>query len=1577
MKNVIKDKKNSLITNKNINFEIFCIKVYKNNCLNLFSCNDEKELINKIKKLDYNSDSVCARKMKNVGGWKCSDCEKNSNSILCQQCWSKVKNKHLNHEIIYNSSTNGTCDCGDPNTVGESLFCPYHKGPLTKEEDIQIYIKKYFSQELIQSFEKYTEKLLKVIAPYIINNIENYTIDIDFKGNIKIFLLFINSLSDNKALMHILSKLFLKNYKIKTKHNCLFINKNEMKFIKKNEEHFCTCPFIRILMSVWTNDNQDILFKFLLNYQLRKTIGILYFLLFEHFTKYCIEDFCELSAQYIFEDVCISIATIPGLIGFYFESIFLIIKYFTNDNYILSNEDNPLIQKLKDYDKDIFNSINFNDSQKYNDFKEIMQRICYDNIYLIKPESAKYLGNNEIIYLKFIDILSLFHNMNSIIAYYPHKIGFYKDSFNSNIIMAEYYILMIFDFYISILNFDNNNIIQNIFKYFSYIITNQKYKILEYNEYSFHLILFRGFSIFLTRYCFHYINSIKSQDLNDGFKKAINFIPNYQKFGNIIINEMFKLFGYINACGENFLNYYGELIQFNEVYYFEQNEFILRDFALLRFLLSDNTFQSSFSILTIFKALSLENTYKIMDKHFLSGTPLAPNINFLEEEDNYKYMKFNGKILKLILNIIRDNKSLLWEIGNSYQLLKNGKMSNQLTQTIILNDKENIKEICKNIIINEIVSKENLADYTDIMGEIFESIKDVFGEEKTEELIFSMTSKTLTLNKKAKFSVKDEYLQFLDISSVYNYKKKSNIQKYINDFKKDKISIYNTYFYPFIKYENKLQNNIVKNFFINQGNFNAILKLTELLLSDEKYFIFQQFFLSDLINFWNIFFFIYEKNKNDQEYKSFIINNKENIEKLVNLLINNTLTDNSIKDYCSSLVAKIRQNKFLINLIDSHNISLKFEYIKDNKINKNSLKEIMKDKFKKKYAKLDKIYNIESIKNEKKVYESCIYCLKPIEENNINNLYGQLGYIIKDYLFSNAFYQTVQNEYFKYNINKKDFFEISKEFIKKKGFNIYSCNHFIHISCFMKLLENSGDKKCPLCHQNVNVFIPSLCQYNIEDFYILKGYNLINTTSKDFTISNMLNNNFIISLSEKERNIQKLTKDKQMKINELIIFSKKFIGFFIQNIVSNELDYKKITENIIDNCSESMCNFFDFIENYNNKKIKLEYYKNLILAIRLLMKLGQLDCDTAFNMLILLLKKLSSLNFYKFCNLIFEDNLKLILIKILFILCVLFDYKTIKGYEKYIMKLIINLYTIQYFIRNIIINNGLKLDLNIFKSKYKENNFNQFLKFNKNIENILIYISKNIMLSNLVNNNNNSNNIDIIFNLDYILDAINLSNYKSSHFSNIIIKFNLLEKQNSNNIDLFFAQFFPKTKIKDFFIENYFNSINNYININDKFYKKCKKYINPFLLCSCLPIGYKFINLPLVAIDFQYIIFDFACSYCKSIGYPSFICLTCGKKVCNKKENICKVNSPIIKHNEECGGGRSIFINTFNYKVILVEKNNIYNIDIPLYVNKFGESIESNTTNKTYKLNKEEINKALEIFINYSWTNNNYAIDQS
>ena len=107
---------------------------------------------------------------------------------------------------------------------------------------------------------------------------------------------------------------------------------------------------------------------------------------------------------------------------------------------------------------------------------------------------------------------------------------------------------------------------------------------------------------------------------------------------------------------------------------------------------------------------------------------------------------------------------------------------------------------------------------------------------------------------------------------------------------------------------------------MNQENFDIMFKMTELLLTNEKYFIFQEFFLNEIINYWNIFFYISKENR--QEYMQFFYQNKSNIEKLINILSNNTLNDNSLKNFCFSVIEKIAQNDLFINLKSIQNINI-------------------------------------------------------------------------------------------------------------------------------------------------------------------------------------------------------------------------------------------------------------------------------------------------------------------------------------------------------------------------------------------------------------------------------------------------------------------------------------------------------------------------------------------------------------------------------------------------------------------------------------------------------------------------------
>ena len=210
---------------------------------------------------------------------------------------------------------------------------------------------------------------------------------------------------------------------------------------------------------------------------------------------------------------------------------------------------------------------------------------------------------------------------------------------------------------------------------------------------------------------------------------------------------------------------------------------------------------------------------------------------------------------------------------------------------------------------------------------------------------------------------------------------------------------------------------------------------------------------------------------------------------------------------------------------------------------------------------------------------------------------------------------------------------------------------------------------------------------------------------------------------------------------------------------------------------------------------------------------------------------------------------------------------------------------------------------------------------------------------------NTINNQNVSFELDHVLETIGFSNYISKTYLEIIS--DLYSNDSLNNINLYFEQFLNKKEITDLLKEEYMKAMSDYLN-----FKQVLNTYNPSsLLGSCLPISFNFISLPKYALDFQFLFFEYPCLFCKRIGYPSYICLTCGNKICKEP---CAVYNPVFEHNMRCGGGRSIFINTGNYKVVMVDNKGPNELDIPFYVNKFGESIDSNVTTKEIKLNEDE-----------------------
>ena len=76
-----------------------------------------------------------------------------------------------------------------------------------------------------------------------------------------------------------------------------------------------------------------------------------------------------------------------------------------------------------------------------------------------------------------------------------------------------------------------------------------------------------------------------------------------------------------------------------------------------------------------------------------------------------------------------------------------------------------------------------------------------------------------------------------------------------------------------------------------------------------------------------------------------------------------------------------------------------------------------------------------------------------------------------------------------------------------------------------------------------------------------------------------------------------------------------------------------------------------------------------------------------------------------------------------------------------------------------------------------------------------------------------------------------------------------------------------------------------------------------------------------------------------------------------------------IAHTKICGGGRTAFLQSEDCSVLFVSNKAVFRKFVPLYVNEFGEGIGKKTFGKEYKLNKEEVKKALKMFTEYSYSN--------
>ena len=70
-----------------------------------------------------------------------------------------------------------------------------------------------------------------------------------------------------------------------------------------------------------------------------------------------------------------------------------------------------------------------------------------------------------------------------------------------------------------------------------------------------------------------------------------------------------------------------------------------------------------------------------------------------------------------------------------------------------------------------------------------------------------------------------------------------------------------------------------------------------------------------------------------------------------------------------------------------------------------------------------------------------------------------------------------------------------------------------------------------------------------------------------------------------------------------------------------------------------------------------------------------------------------------------------------------------------------------------------------------------------------------------------------------------------------------------------------------------------------------------------------------------------------------------------------------------CGGGRIVYLQSDDCSVLSISNKAVFRKFVTLQVNEFGEGISKSTFGKEFKLNKDEVQKTLKKFTEYSYSN--------
>ena len=527
-------------------------------------------------------------------------------------------------------------------------------------------------------------------------------------------------------------------------------------------------------------------------------------------------------------------------------------------------------------------------------------------------------------------------------------------------------------------------------------------------------------------------------------------------------------------------------------------------------------------------------------------------------ESNLKY--FNN-LIEFLFIILRNNLTMVRLAFTSEKYFRN-EYKDQIFEQFYKKEKAKFDNMIKTEIIHIIVQGNNMLEREAIL-KYFDSYEYDLDKNIVNDVLKENCDEIVSVNQLKMYSVKNDKLLNFDLDNVYDVTGRSNALKYLTEFHSKNYNILNTKFPPSLSIQTKLNKKIF-DYIFKKENIDKFFNCYEYLLK----------FGHETLN--NIFFpnlskilciFMKSPNYNELEYNQKILNIFDDI-------------DNKFEGVSKELVQYIR-NSILHN---NNNNNL----IEEKKGPKNKYKERLKKKFEEKLSKFEipkDILEQDDNKIEKNSDKICVFCRQGLN-SNLDKCYGKICYLLKD-----KFIDKLKN------VDSKS-----------KSLRIFTCNHFIHQTCYTQMLINSNvlnkfrfNFGCLICKKLSNSIICDLSRLIQDNEYFkncMKGFNDINSIvldekglylKDDESIKDLdflqLNMNFLEDFSTKliedETLIEHLKNlEKFKQIYDLII--KEFESFTLYyNITNYKIDQIYLWKNILLNIRLlnkcKVLNFFDYI----------------------------------------------------------------------------------------------------------------------------------------------------------------------------------------------------------------------------------------------------------------------------------------------------------------------------------------------------------------------------------------------------------------